>query len=263
MCPRGGRLIDGDGGFGATVRMVCHCLLIEGKRGLVLVDAGIGTEDVARAKERLGREFLAFARPRLDRSETAYELVTRLGHSPKDVRDIVVTHLDLDHAGGIADFPWATLHVTKTEHTALQAPSTFLEGRRYRPIAIAKTETIETYEEGEGDRWFGFPSVRVIGDDVLIIPLSGHSRGHAGVAVKTDGGRWLLHAGDAYFHRREMADPPSCPSGLAGFQKLIAFDDRARRTNQDRLRALVREPSNDVRVFSAHDATEFDALSSG
>jgi len=34
-------------------------------------------------------------------------------------------------------------------------------------------------------------------DDVLLIPLPGHSRGHCGVAVKTGEG-WLLHCGDAY-----------------------------------------------------------------
>ena len=39
-----------------------------------------------------------------------------------DAGTIVLTHLDLDHAGGLADFPQATVHVSATELRALQAP---------------------------------------------------------------------------------------------------------------------------------------------
>lgn len=33
----------------------------------------------------------------------------------EDVRHIVLTHLDLDHAGGLPDFPHAKVHVHATE----------------------------------------------------------------------------------------------------------------------------------------------------
>ena len=48
LCPPGGRLLNphGDGMF---ARLVCHCLLIETPAsGLVLVDTGLGLNDVAR-----------------------------------------------------------------------------------------------------------------------------------------------------------------------------------------------------------------------
>src|SRR5438876_200238 len=73
-----------------------------------------------------------------------------------------------------------------------------------------------------GESWFGFSAVRAVGDDdgdVLLVPMPGHTRGHACVAVR-DGarGRWLLHAGDAYFHHDELhAETPACPPGLALF----------------------------------------------
>ena len=48
----------------AAARMVCHCLLIETPReGLILVDTGLGTGDLAN-KQRLGAAFLAVTRPR-------------------------------------------------------------------------------------------------------------------------------------------------------------------------------------------------------
>ena len=47
MCPRGGAWFGGKGGPWATAPMCCHCLLIESDDGLVLVDSGIGVDDVA------------------------------------------------------------------------------------------------------------------------------------------------------------------------------------------------------------------------
>ncbi|WP_223281445.1 MBL fold metallo-hydrolase [Streptomyces antnestii] len=45
------------------------------------------------------------ARPVLDTGETAVRQVAALGYDIEDVRHIVLTHLDLDHAGGLRDFP--------------------------------------------------------------------------------------------------------------------------------------------------------------
>jgi glyoxylase-like metal-dependent hydrolase (beta-lactamase superfamily II) len=89
-----------------------------------------------------------------------------------------------------------------------------------------------------------------------MVPLHGHSRGHAAIAVDSDDG-WLLHCGDAYFFHGEM-DPsrPHCPIGLRAFQRSAAIDDQKRRWNQRRLRALVREHAHEVKVFSAHDPAE-------
>ncbi|MGZ3407905.1 MAG: MBL fold metallo-hydrolase, partial [Polyangia bacterium] len=77
-------------------KMVCHVLAIESDDGIVLVDTGLGMPDVATPKERLGRDFVAITRPRCDASETAIAQLKALGFSAKDVRHIVVTHLDLD-----------------------------------------------------------------------------------------------------------------------------------------------------------------------
>lgn len=97
--------------------------------------------------------------------------------------------------------------------------------------------------------------------DILLVPLPGHSEGHAGVAVRSGEG-WLLHAGDAYFSHREVARAPSSPLGLALFQRMRSVDNAARLANQDRLRALSREHGHQVQIFSAHCGVEFDRLRS-
>jgi glyoxylase-like metal-dependent hydrolase (beta-lactamase superfamily II) len=242
--------------------MVCHCLLIEHEDGLVLVDTGLGTADIADPVGRLGGGFVKVTRPRLSQDETALAQIEALGFRRADVRHIVPTHLDLDHAGGLSDFPDATVHVFAREHAAATARSTVRERERYRAAQLAHGPKWQLHETS-GEQWLGFESVRALtgsDGDVLLVPLVGHTRGHCGVAVRTPEG-WLLHAGDAYFSHREM-DPeaPSCPPGLAAFQRLVAIDDRARRANQRRLRALAKEHRGDVTVFCAHAPVEYDAL---
>jgi glyoxylase-like metal-dependent hydrolase (beta-lactamase superfamily II) len=46
------------------------------------------------------------------------EQVKQLGFSPRDVRHIVLTHLDSDHAGGLENFPEAHVHVLEAESTS-------------------------------------------------------------------------------------------------------------------------------------------------
>ena len=60
-------------------------------------------------------------RPLLTESSCAVRQVEALGFTPEDVTDIVLTHLELDHAGGITDFPQARIHVHEREVRELRA----------------------------------------------------------------------------------------------------------------------------------------------
>lgn len=275
MCPRAGRLIRGEGSLLTRGHLICHCLLIETSEGLVLIDTGIGLEDVERPDERLGRGFTAVAAPVLDARETAVQQVEALGFSAADVRHIVLTHMDLDHAGGLSDFPAALVHLYRPEHDAAKARRTAKERGRYHPVQWAHGPRFRLYDGG-GERWFGFERVSKLEGlppEILIVPVIGHTRGHAAIAVRLPprdhssedapwsqrGAEWLLHAGDAYFHRGEM-DPNrrACPVGLELFQRAVAIDDHARRANQERLRVLAREQAGRIRVFCAHDPVELE-----
>jgi glyoxylase-like metal-dependent hydrolase (beta-lactamase superfamily II) len=258
MCPPFASLLNGKGGFFSRGRMVCHCLLVEGRDGLALIDTGLGTADVEDPGARLGGGFAKIMGARLSREETALAQVAQLGFQRADVRHILPTHLDLDHAGGLSDFPEATVHILAREKDAALAPRGFMERERYRPMQLAHGPRWRPLEPG-GDRWFGFESVRAIGgtdDEILIVPLIGHTRGHSGVAVKTGEG-WVLHAGDAYFFHGEVhADPPRSTPLLSRFQSLVEVDRKARLENQARLRALARAHGAEVRILSAHCPVE-------
>jgi len=263
-CPVGGRLFDGttDGPLG---HLVCHCLLIESDAGLVLVDTGFGIRDIAHPHRRLSEFFLKLNNIQLRLEETAESQLRALGFDPRDVRHIVTTHLDFDHAGGIEDFPNAAIHVTSREKDVAQAGrgGAFVGRRRYRPQQWNEVLDWRLYSMGQGERWFGFDAVRDLDGlppEILLVPLAGHTWGHCGVAVQGDDG-WLLHAGDAYFYRGEVgAEEPTCPPGLAGYQRLMEVDRAARLANQAKLRRLSLDHGAEVRVFCAHDPVEFAVL---
>lgn len=255
MHPPFRRLVNGTGGLFQPATMVCHCLLVESEAGLVLIDSGMGTADVADPAGALGKQFVRLTRPVADADETAIAQVKRLGFQPRDVRHIILTHLDLDHAGGLGDFPEATVHVHAAE---LRAASSGPPQPRYRSHQWAHGPRWETYD-ATGEGWFGFEAVReLVGlpPEFLLVPLFGHTRGHTGVAVGTGHG-WLLHAGDAYFHHSDT-DPVN-PKGtvfLNYYQKRAQVDGPARLANRDRLRRLRADHGDEVEVVCAHDPAE-------
>ena len=262
-CPMGGALFDGvsTSPFG---RLVCHCLLIETDQGLVLVDTGFGTQEMRR-HERLPLFFRLLNNIQFRPEETAIHQVRRLGFKPEDVRHILISHLDFDHAGGIEDFPNATVHLLAREHAAAVERDGGVHGpRRYQPQQWDEVRKWQLYRSGEGERWMGFSAVRDLAGlppEILLVPLAGHTWGHAGVAIREDSGNWLFYAGDAYFYRGEIGSRQyRCTPGLRFYQTMMDTDREARLRNQARLRRLSLERAGEVRIFCAHDAVEFDIL---
>ena len=269
-CPLGGALFDGCSS-GLLGHIVCHCLLIEtDAHGLVLVDTGYGLKDVDhphRTDPRIPRPWRAMLNIRLRAEETALRQVEALGFQASDVRHIIATHLDFDHAGGLEDFPNATVHVMAREYEDATRPHTgFVARNRWRMPQLNQVADWRRYG-ARGEDWFGFEAVRDLDGlppEILMVPLPGHTWGHAGVAVRQDGGRWLLHAGDAYFYRGEMREAERrCTPGLRAYQRLMEADARSRIDNQARLRRLSIERRDAVTVTCTHDPVELARLQAG
>ena len=256
MCPVAGYLLGSNKPRG---RMVAHCLLIETARdGLVLVDTGFGTRDVE-GQTPLSTPFKKLVGPTLDHAETAIAQVRALGFDPEDVRHLIVTHLDLDHAGGLVDFPHAKVHLHAREHAAAMARSSLKERERYLRAHWQHGPKWEVYSE-DGDTWRGLPAItklRGLDADLGLLPLHGHTRGHSAIIAKAND-RWLVHAGDAYFHHGTV-DGTGTPVGFALFERATQIDSAARRASVGALRQL-RHSFSDVDIFSAHDPIEFEAL---
>jgi len=233
------------------------CLLLEDGDRLILVDSGLGTRDM-NDPGRLGFPNLML-HAISDVEQTASRQIERMGRKPEDVTDIICTHLDSDHAGGLSDFPGARVHVSRAEYEAAVGED---RCRRpsYRRCHFAHHPNWVKYQELSGEDWFGMECIRGLeglGDSLVLVPLPGHTPGQCGVAVQTDDG-WLLHCGDAFYASRELE---KAPAAVRFFTHVAHQDPRSARLQLDRIRRLVAEGEGSVTVMASHDRQGFDRLS--
>lgn len=229
--------------------VVCHCLLLQEGERLALVDTGIGLHDIRNPIARLGQPLIDMAGFQFHESDTAVRRIEAASSSPLDVRHVVLTHADPDHAGGLADFPAAVVHISEEELAQVTSGHW-----RYVAPHFAHNPTWKSYGRA-ARRWFGLEARSVdigFSSEVLLIPLFGHTLGHCGVAVQQQD-RWLLHAGDAYYLRLELTTDDHPVSELA-MQR--ADDDEQRRASLEQLRSLIRDHGDEVDVIGYHDLAE-------
>ena len=238
-------------------RIVCHTLLIETAIGIVIVDTGFGLGDIERP-QRLGTQFLQGLSPTLCREETAIVQLQRLGFRVEDVRHVVMTHLDRDHAGGINDFPHALIHVHRLEHRCAVEGAPGVRPGRYLVEQFADTTRWRFFEERQ-ERWFGLPSLTILAAEprLIAVHLPGHTPGHCGIAVQKQRG-WLFHAADSHYHHLQRRLPPQTSSpALDAFQRSADSETPVREASQ---RAICRLQADhpEIDIICTHDPFDFD-----
>jgi glyoxylase-like metal-dependent hydrolase (beta-lactamase superfamily II) len=170
------------------IQLGMRCLLVEHPDGLLLVDTGLGNKEDAKFTDIYGVENAgADGRTRLE------DALAQLGHTPRDVRTVINTHLHFDHAGGnsYADgagavqvtFPRARHVVQAGEyhyatHTNERTAASYF-ARNFAPVDAA----------GLLDRVDG---EREIVRGVRVLPTPGHVPHHQSVLLESDGERALF-----------------------------------------------------------------------
>ena len=255
-------MFGGAGGLLSPAPMCCHCLLIEGDDRLILVDTGLGVEDVNEPR-RLGHLFNVMMRPRLEVAETALRQVVDLGFRPSDVRHIVPTHLDLDHAGGIGDFPGAAVHIFADRASRRLEP---VEPHGARPLsrrADLRRQEMGAWSRRKGKSWFGFSAVRAIPEPRTRFSWSRCQATRAAIAASRCGGRRVgssIAATPISTIPRSSRAAARRRRACVRSRVFISVDGAARRANLARLRELARLTMGEVKLFCSHDPVEFAAL---
>lgn len=253
MCPVCGPLF---GQKGLRAKVVCHCLLLETDQGLVLVDTGLGVQDYLHTQARLGNLVSRLGRIENNLELTALAQIQNLGFSPKDVKHILISHLDFDHAGGISDFPHATVHILSSEYNATQNFFSLKNKARYKTQQFKQHRYWNFIEPDQGEAWFNLHQVQgfhIFQDEILMIPLLGHSQGHCGVAIKQNDG-WLFFCGDAYYSHLQL-NPTNRLRTLDKLERFFAEDNQRRIDNLHKIQQLAQNEKN-IEIICAHDPIE-------
>jgi N-acyl homoserine lactone hydrolase len=164
-------------GFPVTIPVPFY--LIDHPHGLALFDTGMKLEN-----------WPAQYRPDGDqRPDQAIERqLATIGIRPDDIKYVIMSHLHLDHAGGMPVFPKATFIVRKSELRAAWWPERFQghyifddfkETRDFGYMELDDTETFDVFLDGS----------------VLCIDTKGHSQGHQSLLVSLPkSGKFVLAA---------------------------------------------------------------------
>ena len=244
------------------VQSIVYCLLVETSQGLVLVDSGFGTRDYSNPSRKMSFFLNWMGTPR-EMRETAVYQVQSLGFEPEDVKHIIQTHLHIDHAGGLSDFPWADVHVHENEYNAIQNPKGFMEFAYIQYHWDHKPHWIRHQESTTS--WFGLDAIPILQTpeyDFLFIPLPGHTRGHCGVAIGKPG-NWLLHCGDAaspYYHESDLHKRSQSVQKLNFLPTWLA--EKVLGGHSRKLQELLDTHGDEIKAISSHDQFSFQEYNS-
>jgi glyoxylase-like metal-dependent hydrolase (beta-lactamase superfamily II) len=254
--------INGTGRLFGLGLMVTHCLLIDTGDTLILVDSGYGLRDYSDPSPAV-RWFNRLIGVDENPAETAVRQVAALGYQPEQVTDIFLTHMHLDHTGGLPDFPAARVHVYRREYQATQQPRGLMEKVTYRPEHYAHNPNWLLYDLMD-EPWHELPRtapVNLDGVKFFFVPFHGHSRGHCAVVVVLPSGQHIIHAGDSYAHYGQVDlekkhYPPL--SYLARPFVLMHPATRPMFRHESDLRKMLAALPPDYQIFCAHDPHEFE-----
>jgi glyoxylase-like metal-dependent hydrolase (beta-lactamase superfamily II) len=175
--------------------------VIDHPEGVIVVDTGQGTHllETGKSLHPYMRWEVAF---RIERDEEIGPQLRGLGIGPRDVRRVVLTHLHIDHDGGLAHFPQTEILVPRGELRTAKGWMGRVRGylpnrwpRWFDPVPL------DLAAEAVGP----FTASKRLTDagDVIAVATPGHTTDHVSILVRDEGITYFL-AGDTSYDERLM-----------------------------------------------------------
>ena len=193
---------------------------------------------------------LAFPDLQMDPGQAAPAQLRDRGIEPSEVRAVLMTHLHVDHASAISEFPEATFLVSRAEWEAATTQGQ-MHGYVTRQFDHAFDYRLLDFEGPDAESFAGFArSFDIFGDgSVRMVYTPGHTLGHASVVLRTPGGEALV-AGDAMYLQRTLADT---------HLPYRTEDDHLFRRSLGEIQRYARE-TPDARIIPGHDWEDWQSL---
>jgi glyoxylase-like metal-dependent hydrolase (beta-lactamase superfamily II) len=179
--------------------------------GVVLVDTGFHQSIALDPKPNMGPILGRLFNTTMRADEGVPDQLRARGIDPGDVKYVVMTHLHVDHASGVAQFPDATFIVNRREWESATEGAQLTRGYVPRQFDHAFDWRVVDFDGPDVNSFASFGrSLDLFGDgSVRLLNTPGHTLGHMSVAVRIRGGEFLIAADSAYTTRtlRESAMP--------------------------------------------------------
>jgi N-acyl homoserine lactone hydrolase len=204
-----------------------YAWVIEHPEGAIVVDTGQATHLLQTATS-LHPYMRWEVRFRIEPDEELGPQLGGRGIGPRDVKQVVLTHLHIDHDGGLAHFPNSKILVSRGE---LQTASGWIGRiRGYLPNrwpSWFNPVSLDLAPEAYGP--FAASKRLTSAGDVVAVATPGHTANHVSVLVEDQGITYFL-AGDTSYNQRLM---------LAGQVDGVCIDEHVARANLRAIRHLA------------------------
>jgi N-acyl homoserine lactone hydrolase len=218
--------------MGVPVTIPFSMFLIDHPKGLVVFDTGLNVDNLP---EPMRKDLTYSTDQRIDRQ------MARLGYKPEDVKYVILSHMHVDHAGGMAQFPHATFVVRKEELRMAWWPETYEGGylfddykdtRNYRFIQPRDDEIVDLFFDGS----------------IVLFDTRGHSRGHQSVVVTLQKSGKIVLAADAVQVGENLSK---------GYLPGICWNSEMAVRSIEKLQHMEREG---MEIILGHDLPSFEKL---
>lgn len=176
--------------------------------GPFLIDTGFHASVAVDPKQNLGRvNALVFKDIEMSQSDAVSHQLRARRVDPGSLALVVMTHLHVDHASAISDFPSATYLMSRREWEAAVEPRGATRGYVRRQFDHAFDYRLLDFDSSAADSFATFGrSFDVFGDgSVQLVYTPGHTFGHVSVVLRVANGEVLV-AGDAIYTVATMRD---------------------------------------------------------
>jgi N-acyl homoserine lactone hydrolase len=174
--------------------------------GSVLIDTGFHPSVAAKPTANLGRlSQFTFKDIEMTPDQAAPAQLRKRGIEPAKVKFVVMTHLHVDHASAISEFPESTFVVSSAEWAAASDGGQF-QGYVKRQFDHGFDWRLLDFASRDSDSFSGFArSFDLFGDGSMrAVFTPGHTLGHMSLVLRTGRGEVLV-AGDAIYMRATLA----------------------------------------------------------
>lgn len=191
-----------------------YAWVIDHREGIIVVDTGQGSHllETGRSLHPYLRWNVVF---RIEREQEIGPQLRALGIRRRDVKCVVLTHLHIDHDGGLAHFPGSEILVARGELSRARGWQGRLRG--YLPNRWPSwfdPAPLDLTPQALGP--FAFSKRLTAAGDVVAVATPGHTPDHISVLAQ-DGDTTFFLAGDASYNETLM---------LAGHVDGVSADER-------------------------------------
>jgi len=157
-----------------------------------MFDTGNALEIVSNKEEHWG-DILAAYDPIMTEDQWCVNAIQKVGYKPADVKYVILSHLHLDHAGGVGHFPNAKYIVQRDELHYAYVPDSFMKGAYIRKD-FDKPIDWWILEGWRDDR------LDLFGDGKIIIYFTpGHTPGHQSILINLPNSGPMFFAADSCY----------------------------------------------------------------